>query len=133
MSEWILKNEIKFLSFLHSSKQLRRSTSSPREMRKICLSILVFMFAYYARSEWDDFKSDFIEDNVSTNSSNVTNFCSQSVCFIDSARVLKWIDSSVELCQSFYNFTCGSFMKFVSFSFQITKLFSSSSFSHLFS
>lgn len=66
-------------------------------------------------SEWDDFKFDFVQDNnVVAASNSSSNFCHESVCFIDSARMLKWMDSKVDLCKDFYNFTCGSFMKFVS-------------------
>lgn len=83
----------------------------------LAISFFIAFLAYLVSSEWDDFKHDFVQDNnVAASSNSSGKFCTASVCFIDSARMLQWMDSKVDLCRDFYNFTCGSFMRFVSVS-----------------
>lgn len=59
--------------------------------------------------------SDFISSQSNkTNSEWNKDFCFAKTCIKDAQRMIKWMDPKVDYCDSFYNFTCGSFMTFVS-------------------
>lgn len=53
---------------------------------------------------------------VSNHENSFSNdFCDTGVCIKDSERILNWLDPKVNYCNDFYDFTCGSFDKYVSF------------------
>lgn len=74
--------------------------------------LLIFVTLTQGKSESDYISAHQTNGNASAQDNR--NFCDTRTCIKDAQRILKWMNRKVDYCKSFYNFTCGSFLAYVS-------------------
>lgn len=82
------------------------------------VQILIFcsLFLSFAEgSYWHPKTVNFVGNFYSEEKVDDIDFCNKEICVSDASRMAQWMNESMNPCENFYQFVCGSLLYFVSF------------------